>query len=210
MIRDFTLAWLLRAIKRALTFVGKATYNINNKIEILGDRKRLFLTMSGIDNIIKTATSARFVHFEIKIIANGSEFLVGEDTELCGKVELFGENSRILIGDGSYLGRVFLLASSGRSIEIGADCLFSDGVDIRTTDSHEIFDESGGYLNPDADVSIGERVWLGRDVTITKGVTIGNDVVVGAKSVVTHDLPNNCVAVGVPARIIRSGTSWKR
>lgn len=52
-------------------------------------------------------------------------------------------------------------------------------------------------------ISIGEDCWLGMGVCILPGVTIGNRVIVGAGSVVTHDLPDNCLAVGNPARPIR-------
>lgn len=52
-------------------------------------------------------------------------------------------------------------------------------------------------------VRIGHRVWCGTRVTILAGVQIGHDVVIGAGSVVIHDLPSNCVAAGVPARVIR-------
>jgi maltose O-acetyltransferase len=53
-------------------------------------------------------------------------------------------------------------------------------------------------------VRIGSRVWCGAHVTILSGVTIGSDVVVGAGSLVTGDLPDNCLAAGVPARVVRS------
>jgi hypothetical protein len=52
-------------------------------------------------------------------------------------------------------------------------------------------------------VVIGDDVWVGAKATITRGVTIGRGAVVGAHAVVTHDLPAGCVAVGVPARIVR-------
>lgn len=52
-------------------------------------------------------------------------------------------------------------------------------------------------------VSVGNNVWLGDNVVILPGVTVGNNVTVGANAVVTKDLPDNCVAAGVPARIIR-------
>jgi acetyltransferase-like isoleucine patch superfamily enzyme len=54
-------------------------------------------------------------------------------------------------------------------------------------------------------VRIGDNVWLGAKVTVTKGVTIGSNVVVGAHAVVTADLPDGCVAVGIPARVIAGG-----
>jgi acetyltransferase-like isoleucine patch superfamily enzyme len=49
----------------------------------------------------------------------------------------------------------------------------------------------------------GDRVWIGANVTILKGVTIGNDAVVGAGSVVTKDIPEKAIAVGVPAKVIK-------
>lgn len=50
-----------------------------------------------------------------------------------------------------------------------------------------------------APVKIGDRVWVGARVTICPGVTIGDDVVIGTGSVVVKDLPNGCIAYGVPA-----------
>lgn len=52
-------------------------------------------------------------------------------------------------------------------------------------------------------VIIGNNVWLGDNVVILPGVTIGNNVIVGANAVVTKALPDNCVAAGVPAKIIK-------
>lgn len=53
-------------------------------------------------------------------------------------------------------------------------------------------------------VRIGENCWLGAKVTVVAGVTIGNNCVIGAGSLVTRDIPDNSVAVGNPARVIRS------
>ena len=53
-------------------------------------------------------------------------------------------------------------------------------------------------------VTIGNDVWLGGNVTILPGVSIGNNVVIGAGSVVTKDIPSNCVAVGNPCKPVKS------
>ena len=53
-------------------------------------------------------------------------------------------------------------------------------------------------------ITIGDNVWLGGGTIVLPGVTIGENTVVGAGSVVTRDLPANVVAVGNPARVIRS------
>lgn len=56
------------------------------------------------------------------------------------------------------------------------------------------------YTDP---VTICDNVWIGANVTICPGVTIGENSVIGAGSVVTRDIPDNCVAVGNPCRVIR-------
>lgn len=52
-------------------------------------------------------------------------------------------------------------------------------------------------------VTIGNDVWIGGSVIIVPGVTIGNNVVIAAGAVVTHDVPDNCLVGGVPARKIK-------
>lgn len=60
------------------------------------------------------------------------------------------------------------------------------------------------FIPSHAKVSIGDNVWLGENVTICKGVSIGNNCIIGTGSVVTRSIPDNSVAVGVPAKIISS------
>lgn len=52
-------------------------------------------------------------------------------------------------------------------------------------------------------VHIGNNVWIGRCVSVLSGVTIGDNCVIGANSVVTRDVPANCMAAGVPAKVIK-------
>lgn len=68
------------------------------------------------------------------------------------------------------------------------------------------------YRNPDnfelpliLPVEIGERTFVGVGATILPGVKIGSDCIIGAKTVVSKDIPDGSVAVGVPAKVIRSG-----
>lgn len=53
-------------------------------------------------------------------------------------------------------------------------------------------------------VTIGNNVFIGAESVVLPGVTIGDNVVIGANSTVTHDIPENSVAVGSPARVICS------
>ena len=83
-------------------------------------------------------------------------------------------------------------------VVIGDDFIGASGLEINTG-SHvpETLEDLG------LPVTIGDRVWCGQNVLINPGVTIGNDVVLGSGSVVVKDIPSNCVAAGVPARVIR-------
>jgi len=52
-------------------------------------------------------------------------------------------------------------------------------------------------------ITIGNDVWFGGNVVVNPGVTIGSNVVIGSGSIVTHDIPDNVVAVGNPCRVLR-------
>lgn len=110
------------------------------------------------------------------------------------------EGAVIEIGESSFINYGTSI-SAHRLVRIGADCNLGTYVIIMDSDYHDLADHS--RPGPCAPVVIGDRVWLGARTTVLKGVTIGDDTVVGAGSVVVRDLPPRCLAVGVPARVVR-------
>lgn len=68
------------------------------------------------------------------------------------------------------------------------------------------------HLVPDLEITkpitVGNDVYIGNDVIILPGVNIGNKVIIGAGAVVTHDIPDNSVAVGIPAKVIKSADEY--
>ncbi|MBE5818354.1 MAG: sugar O-acetyltransferase [Clostridiales bacterium] len=88
-------------------------------------------------------------------------------------------------------------------IYIGDNTLIAPNVVISTA-GHPILPElreQGYQFN--AEIHIGKNCWLGAGVKVMPGVTIGDNTVIGAGSVVTHDIPANVVAVGVPCKVMR-------
>ncbi|MBR0499661.1 MAG: acyltransferase [Bacteroidales bacterium] len=61
-----------------------------------------------------------------------------------------------------------------------------------------------------ADTYIGDNCFIGSRSTILPGVHIGNQVIIGIGSVVTKDIPDNCIAAGNPAKVIRTGVKCGR
>lgn len=119
----------------------------------------------------------------------------------------FGYN--IHLGDNFYANFDCILLDGG-GITIGDNVLFGPRVGIYTT-NHAVdpVERAQGacYARP---VSIGDNVWVGGGVTITQGVTIGANSIIGAGSVVTKSIPADTIAVGVPARPIRTITEADR
>jgi acetyltransferase-like isoleucine patch superfamily enzyme len=119
-------------------------------------------------------------------------------------------DGRLSVGaDSGFNGLVrFLLHEPGR-VSLGHGCLFAGSVEVSVSDMHSIVDvQSGARINPPADIRLGNRVWVAQDCMILKGSTIGDGSVVGAKSLVRGTLPSYSLCGGVPARVLRDGTSW--
>ena len=91
-------------------------------------------------------------------------------------------------------------------LEIGENVQITAGVTILTHgfDWAVLKGCYGEVLGSRGKVTIGNNVFVGTNTTILKGVTIGNNVIVAACSVVTKDIPDNCVVAGSPAKVIMS------
>ncbi|GEO69061.1 sugar O-acetyltransferase [Levilactobacillus acidifarinae] len=88
-------------------------------------------------------------------------------------------------------------------VNIGAHVMVGPNVDIYTVNHPLTVPGRRGYLAKAQPVTIGHDVWIGGKVTINPGVTIGNNVVIASGAVVTHDVPDNVLIGGVPAKVIR-------
>ena len=103
-------------------------------------------------------------------------------------------------------------------VEIGEYVAIAKNVYITDNNSHPVNPEfrkfmrttphgsdARSWIHSDhAPVIIGDNCWIGQNVRIQKGVTIGENSVIGACSVVTKSIPANCVAVGIPAKVVKT------
>jgi len=125
---------------------------------------------------------------------------------------------KIGTGTYSYGGKLEVLSwGEGANLSIGNYCSIAEGVTILLGGEHRIdwittfpfsvlWDEAKhitGHPKTKGDVIIGSDVWLGMECMISSGVTIGHGAVIGARTVVTKDVPPYAVAAGNPAKIVK-------
>lgn len=124
---------------------------------------------------------------------------IGKSVKIYQNVKIY-QPCNLILKRGSSLGYGSVVSALKR-IEIGEGTMVSPYCCIYDHD-HKM-----PLINPDEykiePVKIGNKSWIGAHSTILKGVTIGNNVSIGAGAVVTKDIPDNAVAVGIPAKIIK-------
>lgn len=136
------------------------------------------------------------------------------------RFDLTGNGVTLVIGENCELGdNVHIVAYE--SVVIGSNVLMASKIFISDT-SHGIYSGKNAsspatvpngrtlVTNP---VMIGNNVWIGENVCVLAGARIGDGSIIGANAVVTGHIPNNCIAVGIPARVVKQYSNeeglWK-
>lgn len=127
-----------------------------------------------------------------------------------------GQNALLKIGNGfSVQWDYFFSIGQDSVVTIGMECMFSSNIVLQSNDGYSIFDVlTGENINSTLDIrkrrkiEIGNHVWVGMRAAILYNTTVGDGSIIGAMSMVKCKIPNNCIAAGVPARIVRRNIAW--
>lgn len=194
---------------------------MNILYSIYGVRKALLVIQNLLFNIWYRARFHKPINifgFPIILLKKGSQITVGSDLTLISAC-YFSEpginhpvilrtttpSSQIIIGN--HVGMSGASIVAGEKIQIGDGVLIGANVVISDTDFHPIMSNERRYSRTNiqtSPITIGDNVFIGMNSLILKGVRIGKNSVIGAGSIVTSDIPEDCIAAGVPARILKN------
>jgi acetyltransferase-like isoleucine patch superfamily enzyme len=169
------------------------------------------IVVKGKNNIIQGSNSV-FDNSKILIEGTNNKLVLGENVCLTyAKIFIRGNNCSILIGSNTiFNGGRIVNEGADNTIQIGEDCLFSDQIEIWASDTHKIFDKEKNIINNAKPIFIGNKVWIGCRTTILKGTTIKNGSIIGMGTIVTNDVGENEISVGVPNRTVKTQISWEK
>ena len=123
-----------------------------------------------------------------------------------------GQDSTVRLGQNvTTTNTCVISAVEGTSVIIGNDVMLASENEIRADDGHAIYDiHSEERVNISENITVGNHVWLAKRAVLLGGAQIGDGSVIGFGSLVSGSIPNNCVAVGTPARVVRRDVAWER
>lgn len=165
------------------------------------------------DTIRYIKTRIKYPTLKIAVTAKVDNSVIGEFVTLGNRVEIYSSkvNSYTYFASDDKFGNVTV----GKFCSIGPNVRAGMGIHPTKTfvSTHPVFFSikrqaqitfaDKNYFKEVAKIEIGNDVWIGANVVILDGVKIGNGVIIGAGAVVTKDLPDYAIAVGVPAKVIK-------
>lgn len=155
-----------------------------------------------IDYSILLGRNILFFQSTVGAVKVGKNSRIGSNARVSGggvgKVVIASD---VLIDESTYV-MAHEKITIGKNTKIAAFCFITD-FNHEFRDREKPLKDQGYATKP---VIIGENVWIGTHVVVLPGVTIGSGSVIGAGSVVTKNIPENAVAVGNPARVIRKAS----
>ncbi len=171
---------------------------------------RCDIELSGPGHTLVIEPGARLWDVTLRLIGENHTVIIGSHARLRGGHFLVEDRGgRLEVGGNTTMFTPMVVCSEGGAIRIGRDCLVAYGADIRNSDGHSVLDATTRQrVNPAADTTLSDHVWIGNNCQIMKGVTIGTHSIVASRAVVTKDVPPHTLAAGLPAKILRENVDW--
>ena len=209
--------------KFPLTYLVLRKFNLlylkiyNNRLTHIKSRSPLLKVKKdciGSNNIcLIDVDSTGQLRFHIR--GNNNRIKIGKNCSFGSKCSLWieGNNSEIIIGDNTTMTHTCHIncQEDNMQIVIGHDCMFSNNIVVRTSDSHPIYDKNTNVrINPPQNVILGNHVWIAPNTKIMKGTIIGDNSIIGSDTTVGKKFGENVLIVGRPGRVVKKDVYWTR
>jgi acetyltransferase-like isoleucine patch superfamily enzyme len=185
-----------------------------NRIEYSGDDHQgsVKITFRGSNNVVRVGNRPRMSRLDAVFDCDNGTLEIGPGGGALSINVRLGQDSTIRIGSGTTSTDIVgMSATEGTTIAIGDDVMFASQIQVRADDGHPIFDvRTGKRVNVSRDITIGNHVWIGWGAWVLGGSTVGDGSVLGTGAILKGRIPNNVVAAGVPAKVIRKDIAWER
>lgn len=176
---------------------------------------RLIETMTGLpfaDSLIVAGSNMEAIA-SLLVGGDGPIVFVGPGTNLMwGEIYCGAHSEVVLNGRTVGTGRAMVDARNGGHVVAQPDQLWAGNVYIATDDMHRLEDAATGErINVfGGRITLGEHVWIARDAIVTGNVSVGDGSVIGTRSLVRNQtIPAQSAVAGTPARVIRTGVTWR-
>ena len=172
----------------------------NSSIQVLGN-----------NNTIYIESRCSFKDFRLIVRGDNNRITIKRAVHFLGGAISIASFSTIEIGERSSFGARLEFVVESAKLTIGDDCMAAAGLTIRTTDIHGIYNlEDGKLINKPKDVTIGDYVWLNKDVTVSKGSSIAACCILAAQSIFDNESRVFELWSGQPAIKIRDHVMWSK
>lgn len=187
----------------------------NNKIELEENYTgTIEINIKGNNNIVNVKSQIIIGTLYINVEGDGHEIIISENVIVSDRLHIFviDNYSKVFIGEQTTFEEASIaIADENNSIIIGKDCMFARQIRLLASDFHSIIEiDSGSRINFSSGIHIGDHVWIGESVKILKNSNIHSNSVIAINAVVSGDIPSNCIAGGMPAKVIKKNITWDR
>lgn len=216
------IKWIKKVVKSncffrsfALSICNSSLLNSRCKVSSRGAVVNLKKIIRGKNNYIFVGEHSILKNTAIRMIGDNNSITFGKNCYVGANCSFWLEGCNVVIhiGDNcTFTSRVhFCAQEDGMSINVEDDCMFSNNIIVRTSDSHPIYNRINGQrINPPKSVLIGKHVWVAPHTNIMKGAIVRDGSIIGSKSLVTNEIPENSLAVGTPAKVVKTDIFWTR